>query len=203
MRVLIWLLLAAWGVAGCRRIECEEFQLDHPLMGWHWFADLQPSYTFVNGQGRSVLLVRTEYEREAAEKRWCHLCLCTADLRTDYTCEMLGLLFQCDIDYAGEAESDAVNGNVYYGVNRLYSAQRDFSSFRSRDSTLDASVGSYSSALFTVHRRPSITLLATTVSDVLELAILDTAQAGAEVVWVKKGQGLIGFQRGGEVWVRQ
>ncbi|GAB3833079.1 hypothetical protein [Hymenobacter jeollabukensis] len=190
-------------MAGCQRIECAEFQLDHPLMGWHWFADLQPGYTYVNAQGGSVQLVRTEYDRAAAEKRWCHMCACYTELQTDYTCAALNTLFQCNVEYEGLAGPDENGGSVYYGVNPLASSERGYSSFGSRDSTLEEYVSDYLPQRFTVRRRTTVTLLTTPVADVLELTVLDTATAGVETVWVKKGQGLLAFRRRGVVWLKQ
>ena len=191
-------------MTGCQRIECEEFRLDHPLMGWHWFADLQPDYTFVNAQGVGVQLTRTEYERQAAEKHWCHMCAgCGIELRADYSCEALGTLFQCDVAYEGLAESGEDDGSIYYGINRLHSTQRGYRAFSSRDSTLEEYVYQNSSPQFTIRRRASVTLLTTTVADVLELTVRDTAEAGVETVWVKKGQGLLAFKRRGVLWLKR
>ncbi|RTQ45626.1 hypothetical protein EJV47_24360 [Hymenobacter gummosus] len=196
-------IVATGALAGCQRIECEEFQLDHPLMRWHWFADLQPGYTFVNGRGVGVQLTQTQYDRSAYEKRWCHLCACSTDLQTDYTCEALGTLFQSGVGYESLAKPSDTNGDVYYGINRLYSTERDYSSFRSRDSTLEENVYQGLPPQFAVRRRTSVTLLTTTVADVLELTVLDTARAGVEKVWVKSGSGLLAFQRRGVVWLKQ
>ena len=179
----------------CQKITCEQFNLNHETMDWHFFPDLNQRYTFYDVDSNETYFNQTHFIRSEKKEFSCHMCACYPDMESIYESSELNLKLKNIAIY--ESLKGNIQSTVYYNIDNL-------------TSLLDIEHGSVVEYVdnrdyfqkFNIQNQLSITLNGQTFYNVTQFEILETGQTAIEIFWIQAEKGLIGFKINDHVWTK-
>ena len=176
----------------CKERDCEAFHLNHPVTDWMLFPDRHQAYTFTQGTLNSTVFKTLENISGFEEIR-CYYCSCNQTYAMAYSNEQTDFFSAASYDSLNEGDTQ-----ISYTIDGkpvlLYLTEED----RIKGQELDGTP--YNDNLnYTLI--DSLTIEEIVFHDLLNIQFSDTLRISQ--IWVEKGSGLVAYELGNDIYIKE
>lgn len=187
--------LAFLVLSSCNKDHCEEFDLTHETMEWHFFPDLMDSYRFFDLESNQINFFQTHYSRSNEREVGGIQRACYPQLRTKYVSDTLQVTLENIAIY--EALEGNVQSSIYYNVDNI-------------ECMIDVEDNMFEPFIddqnyfkeYEIKHLDTITLNSRPYYNLTQLEIIDISKSDIQLFWVQQNTGIIGFQIDNRIWLR-
>lgn len=172
----------------CRKVECEDFNVDHEVKRWHLFPEQESVYTFGNDSFELNMDLTNLTISEFEEYR-CHMCACFRDFSSTYNADSLSINSFVGYNSINDKESPTVSYSINNKYIRFYLNSDNSIRIESND-------GKPYNEDVKITLKKSAEINGKTFNQVLEIDILSQNQITR--MWVEYGTGLVAFELNGQ-----
>ena len=190
------IVILCWLMKSCTTIECEEFNLEREIMRYNLFPSGEESYRYVSEGSDTIVLNQVAYDRSPFNERRCHMCACGQILDVTYESEDQALEFRNIANYDTELFPEWPGGTNY-----SFGAPVSFFTIQGDSLFEDFSEPAGDTAEYLIRNNASIRLNDSIYAGMVELTPIDTSETPITTVWIKPGNGMIGFRHNEREWI--
>lgn len=184
-------------VTGCRKISCERFDLEHEMMVWHFFPELEEEYNFINIDSNLIVFNQFSFERNELEEHRCHMCACQQNLILTYKSEQNNISLENNFYY--DSLDDGWVGMSYL-IDGL-SVNMDLENGIIVKSEYVSENNNQSK--FEISNLQNYDLLGTSFDNLVQFEVQNSSLTEIEKFWIQKGKGIVGLQIQNQVWLKE
>lgn len=193
----LFLFISTGFLYSCTKVRCPGYDFNHPVTQWHWFPDLKKSYTFINKDSSEITFIQAKIQYSTPKTISCPYCYCSVSLESYYDCTQFSMSLRSLVGFGisenGTNITDTL-GSGFFGVDRL----GDCYTVTQKPEVFEQCNCCHPS--FQISALDSVQIVGKAFMNTVLFEPLDSNRTKVKKIWIKKGSGVIGFQRQGVIW---